>query len=102
MGLLDRADRDKIGSEFMQLFLDKFYDQDATKRGAYLMSVVLMQKAGGASKGAKEMGLPKPEELKNAMGNFLSNQPPRAQAQMSQFMLDLSKQQRAFGVKPGW
>jgi hypothetical protein len=98
---LDKDEQNRIGSAFMQLFLTKFYEQDAARRTAYLFGMVMMQKTGNAAATAKKFGLPKPEQFKNSLAEFITTQPPHAQAQLSQFMLDVSKEQRVLGVK-GW
>lgn len=97
---LDKDERDRIGSAFMQLFLDKFYQQSATKRTTYLMGLVLMQKTGGGSAAARKFGIPSVDEFKKRLADFITRQPAHAQAQIGQFMLDIGKEQRAMGVKP--
>jgi len=97
---LDKNEQEQIGSAFMTLFLTKFYQQDAAKRAAYLFGMVMMQKAGGADAAAKKYGLPSGDQLKKSLANFITNQPPQSQALLSQFMLDLGKQQRLLGAKP--
>ena len=99
---LSRADRDEIGSRFMQMFLTKFYEQDAKHRADCLSMMVMAGASGRGAARAKEYNLPSPDNLKNDLAKFVTNQPPHAQAQLSQFMLDLSKQQEALGVGPKW
>ena len=40
----------------------------------------------------ERFGLPSADRFKNDMGRFFSHQPPRVQAQMGQFLIDLKKQ----------
>jgi hypothetical protein len=58
----------------------------------------MMQKAGGADAAAKKYGLPSADQLKKSLANFITNQPPQSQALLSQFMLDLGKEQRLLGA----
>ncbi len=97
---LEKDEQNRVGNAFMQLFLTKFYAQDAARRTAYLFGMVMMQKTGSAAATAKKFGLPKPEQFKNSLAEFITTQPPHAQAQISQFMLDISKEQRLLGAKP--
>ncbi len=98
---LDRDERDQIGSAFMQLFLTKFYEQNATRRTTYLFGLVMMQKAGGGGGGAaKKFGIPSADAFKRSLADFITRQPPHAQAQLTQFMMDIGKEQRLMGVKP--
>ena len=101
IGQLTKADREEIGSQFMQIFLDKFYEMDDKHRADCLSLMVVAGAKNGAAK-AKEYGLPTADALKGELAKFITNQPPHAQAQMSQFMLDFSKQQEAMGVRPKW
>jgi hypothetical protein len=97
---LDKSEQEQIGSAFMTLFLAKFYQQDAAKRAAYLFGMVMMQKAGGGDAAAKNHGLPSVDQFKKSLANFITNQPPQSQALLSQFMLDIGKEQRLLGAKP--
>lgn len=99
MGKLDKDERDRYMGAFMQLFLTKFYEQPAAKRTAFLFAAIMMQKAGGADAAAKNMGIPNIDAFKAALAQFITSQPAHAQAQMGQFMLDISKEQRLLGAK---
>jgi hypothetical protein len=96
---LDKADQERIGGAFLDMFLTKFYQQDAAKRTAYLFGMVMMQKSGAAAATAKKMGLPPVEAFKSALAGFVTNLPPHTQAEMGQFMLDISKEQRLLGAR---
>jgi hypothetical protein len=95
---LTKDEQKQIGSAFLDLFLTKFYEQDASKRTAYLFGMVMMQKSGAAAATAKRLGLPTPEAFKKSLAGFVTDQPPHTQAELGQFMLDLSKEQRLLGA----
>jgi hypothetical protein len=95
---LTKAEQERIGSAFLDLFLTKFYQQDAAKRTAYLFGMVMMQKSGAAAATAQKFGLPSAAAFKNSLSSFVTNQPPNTQAELGQFMLDLSKEQRLLGA----
>jgi len=108
---LPEKDKDEIGAAFMRVAMDNFYSQSRSDQTAYLMSLALAEKAAKAlgpstkpttqptAKKNDPWKVPTPEKLEHDMAKFLSTQPPRTVAQMSQFMSDLRRQREFFGVK---
>lgn len=120
-------DKEEIGSAFFRVFLDKFYELSASERETYLTMWVMAEKFGGSGGGGGRRGmfggrgaatrpttgpstrpassnnrqphLPTPAELEKGMTNFLSHQPPRAAAEVTELMNAMQRKRDALGVK---
>ena len=90
--------RDEIGGAMMRVFLDKFYEQPKVKRQGYLTMIAVAQQ-GQIGKNPERFGLPPADKLKKDWAKFMRKQPPRSQAQMGQFLIDLSKHREMMGLK---
>jgi hypothetical protein len=95
---LAAADREDVGAAYMRVFLDRFYVEPPLKRKVYLTTFAGLQQTE-ISKHPEQFGLPNADQFKNDLGRFVSHQPPKVQAQMGQFLIDLKKQRDALGLK---
>ena len=95
---LPPADREDVGAAYMRVFLDRFYVEPALKRKIYLTTFAGLQQSEIA-KHPEQFGLPSADQFRNDLGRFVSHQPPKVQAQMGQFLIDLKKQRGAMGLK---
>ena len=91
-------DREEIGAAYIRVFLESFYREPPVKQKVYLGSFAVLQQTEIAHH-PERFGLPSADRFKNDMGRFFSHQPPRVQAQMGQFLIDLKKQRTAMGMK---
>jgi hypothetical protein len=108
---LPEKDKDDIGAAFIRVAMDNFFSQSRSDQQAYLMSLALAEKAAKAlgpstrpttqpaGRKGDEWKVPSPEQLEKEMAKFLSTQPPRTVAQMSQFMSDLRRTREFFGLR---
>jgi hypothetical protein len=90
-----------LAARFYGMFLDRFYDQPKTIRDAYLSMLIVAQQQGLGER-TRELGLPSEDDLKRSMTEFVTRQPPRVQAQTTQFLLDLRRQREALGYPDPW
>jgi hypothetical protein len=91
-------DNEPVSAAYMRVFLDKFYEESPLKQKVYLTTFAGLQQTEIA-RHPEQFGLPGIDQFKNDMGRFFANQPPRVQAQMGQFLIDLKKQRTAMGLK---
>ena len=91
------AGRDRIGSAYLGLFLDKYYEIEGPQRQSMLTMLALAQQAV-ITTAPEKFGLPSVPQFKRDMGRFLSRQPPRVQGQMGQFLIDLKQRRVAMGL----
>jgi len=91
-------DHEDVGAAYVRVFLDRFYAEGALKRKVYLTTFAALQQTE-IGKHPEQFGLPNAEQFKKDMGRFFSNQSPRVQAQMGQFLIDLKKQRSVLGLK---
>ena len=93
---------EEVTSVMMSIFLDKFYQQNETQRNVHLMMMVKLGQSAGnrpeAARRMREQGLPSLERFQKDFAKFLEKQPPRVQAQVAQFMMDLRRQREIMGV----
>lgn len=94
-------DREELEGNFLAMFLDKFYEQPEDERTTMLKMFINMQPEE-ARRQQERMGLPSIEQLKNGMARFMSRQPPKVQAKMSQLMLDMRRTRESMGLKDPW
>lgn len=89
--------REKIGSAFLAMFLDKFDALAGAQRAAVLTAMAFAQQGAIATR-AEAFGLPSPDKFKRDLGRFLAHQPPRVQGQTGQMLIELKQQRQALGL----
>ena len=104
MNLLSDADKKEIGSAWMRLFLDKFFDMPKMNRDTYLTLFALAEKAGKSRRPADKNapGIPTAAQIQKGMSDFLSEQPPHAAAQMDELMNEMNQKRQMLGMKGPW